>query len=49
LGNSQWALHIEAILCQLQLVLAERSQHYQKRIQQGTVRKENYLVELSDG
>ncbi|KAI9097467.1 hypothetical protein K1719_025238 [Acacia pycnantha] len=32
-GDSQWALQTKAILDRLQLVLAERSQHYQKSIQ----------------
>ncbi|CAJ1974048.1 unnamed protein product [Sphenostylis stenocarpa] len=32
-GNSQWALQTKAILDRLQLLLAERSQHYQNRIQ----------------
>ncbi|XP_027354124.1 alpha-glucan water dikinase 2 isoform X2 [Abrus precatorius] len=33
LGNSQWALQTKAILDRLGLVLAERSQYYQKRLQ----------------
>ncbi|OIW14562.1 hypothetical protein TanjilG_14948 [Lupinus angustifolius] len=32
-GDSQWALQTKAILDRLQLVLAERSHHYQKNIQ----------------
>ncbi|RDY04427.1 Alpha-glucan water dikinase 2, partial [Mucuna pruriens] len=32
-GNGQWALQTKAILDRLQLVLAERSQYYHKRIQ----------------